>query len=155
LAFSGSSSLSVESEFIVKDRSFGEVRVMNPSDPVVFAGIVPMHGNTVSVHHSSSAMVLTSDLNQGHALAAADFLAKGQVQIVTGWREPNSEHKVGVKMFVANRERTTWNEYWIDDNGMACEDLLAADLDGDGKKDIVAAGRATHNLKIYWNKTAN
>jgi hypothetical protein len=42
--------------------------------------------------------------------------------------------------------------FWIDDNGIACEDLQLADLDGDGKKDIIAAGRATHNLKIYWNK---
>jgi hypothetical protein len=39
----------------------------------------------------------------------------------------------------------------VDDNEMACEDLRVADLDGDGKPDIIAAGRATKNVKIYFN----
>ena len=30
----------------------------------------------------------------------------------------------------------------------------AADLDGDGRPEIIAAGRDTHNLKIYWNRPA-
>jgi hypothetical protein len=38
---------------------------------------------------------------------------------------------------------------------MACEDLQLADLDADGQLDIVAAGRATHNLKIYFNQSSN
>ena len=40
----------------------------------------------------------------------------------------------------------------IDDGGVGCEDLVAADLDGDGRPDIIAGGRATHNVKIYWNR---
>ena len=28
-----------------------------------------------------------------------------------------------------------------------------ADLDGDGKLDIIASGRATKNVKIYFNET--
>ena len=40
----------------------------------------------------------------------------------------------------------------IDDNTMACEDLCLADLDGDGKLDVIAAGRATKNVKIYFNQ---
>ena len=40
----------------------------------------------------------------------------------------------------------------IDDNTMACEDLTLADLNGDGKLDIVAAGRATRNVKVYFNE---
>jgi hypothetical protein len=38
---------------------------------------------------------------------------------------------------------------------MACEDLKVADLDDDGDLDIIAAGRSTQNLKIYWNKRVN
>jgi hypothetical protein len=37
---------------------------------------------------------------------------------------------------------------------MACENLKVADLNDDGKPDIIAAGRATNNLKIYWNKSS-
>jgi hypothetical protein len=36
---------------------------------------------------------------------------------------------------------------------MACEDLTVADLDADGRPEIIAAGRDSHNLIIYWNKT--
>ena len=46
-----------------------------------------------------------------------------------------------------------FDTYWIDDNKIACEDLKSADLNGDGKLDIIAAGRATKNLVIYWNRT--
>jgi ubiquinone/menaquinone biosynthesis C-methylase UbiE len=46
-----------------------------------------------------------------------------------------------------------FERYTIDDGGMACEDALAADLDGDGNPEIVAGGRATHNVKIYWIQT--
>jgi hypothetical protein len=40
----------------------------------------------------------------------------------------------------------------VDDNEMATEDIRIADLNADGKIDIVAAGRASHNLKIYFNE---
>jgi hypothetical protein len=38
---------------------------------------------------------------------------------------------------------------------MACEDLLLADFNADGRLDIVAAGRATKNLKLYLNEGTN
>jgi len=41
----------------------------------------------------------------------------------------------------------------IDDGGMATEDLVVADLNGDKQPDIIASGRATRNVKIYWNET--
>jgi len=39
----------------------------------------------------------------------------------------------------------------VDEGGMATEDLLVADLNGDKRPDIIASGRATRNVKIYWN----
>jgi hypothetical protein len=36
---------------------------------------------------------------------------------------------------------------------MAAEDLTVADLNGDGRPEIVAAGRSTANVKIYWNES--
>jgi hypothetical protein len=32
------------------------------------------------------------------------------------------------------------------------EDLTAADLDGDGRIDLIAVGRKTKNLRVYWNE---
>jgi hypothetical protein len=43
--------------------------------------------------------------------------------------------------------------HMVDDNGMACEDVALADLNADGKLDIIAAGRRTKNVKIYWNES--
>ena len=140
-------------EWFVQGESFGEVRFGTAGN--VVAGIQPMHGNQLTVYSKNSKAprnVLTTALNQGHALASADLLGTGQDQIVAGWREPDAEKKTGIKLFVLQSQGNQWKDFWIDDNGIACEDLQLADLDGDGKKDIIAAGRATHNLKIYWNK---
>ena len=30
---------------------------------------------------------------------------------------------------------------------------MVGDFNGDGRPDIVASGRATRNIKIYWNDT--
>ncbi len=43
--------------------------------------------------------------------------------------------------------------YWVDRGGIDCEGLAIADMDNDGKPDIVAYGGVTRNLNIYWNRT--
>ena len=48
-----------------------------------------------------------------------------------------------------------FTKHVVDDGGVAVEDLVAADLDGDGRPEIVAGGRATHNVKIYWNRASS
>ena len=134
---------------------FGEVRVGGGRiGRGLLAGVQPMHGNSLTVYTSGTEKtVLTTDLNQGHALAVSPLLGTDATQVVVGWREPDKEVKVGIKIYTAmDTQYKVWEAHWIDDNGMACEDLQLADLDGDGKKEIIAAGRASHNLKIYWNK---
>jgi hypothetical protein len=142
---------------VVEGQSFGELRHGRAQKGTAFiTGIEPMHGTSLTKYNLSdpaNRMVLDENFNQGHALATADLMGVGQDQIVAGWREPNGEKKVGVKIYVPSGDATSpWNSYWIDDNTMACEDIRLADLNGDGKIDIIAAGRATQNLKIYWNK---
>ena len=138
-------------EMRAKGDAFGEIRVNKSKD---VAGIQPMHGNQLVVYSgegSSARNVLTTDFNQGHALAFDQLLPSGE-QIIAGWREPNAEKKIGIKIFVYQPQEKKWLDYWVDDNGIACEDLQVSDLNGDGKKDIIAAGRSSNNLKIYWNK---
>src|SRR2546430_15473397 len=98
---------------------------------------------------------LDESLVDGHALACGDFLGIGRDKIVVGWRAMNKPGvKVGIKLFTPlDAEGKQWRQTPVDDNTMACEDLQLADFNGDGKLDIVAAGRATKNLKVYFNES--
>ena len=155
-------------------QSTGEVRYGAPTG-FLTATIEPMHGNMLVANHYATRVdqsvegwfqvtggdlrrhVLTDQLTEGHALACGDVLGtKNGDQIVVGWRgNPQKPQPVGIKLFAPlDAQGEKWRESLIDDNGMACEDLVLADLDGDGKLDIVASGRATKNVKIYFNETA-
>jgi hypothetical protein len=147
----------------------GEVRMGRlASGKRFFATVEPMHGTNLVLYtepkQSGRAKppaepllwerrVLDSTLVDGHALACADLAGTGGDQIVVGWRamgKPGA--KVGIKMFTASDpDGKEWKSTFVDDNTMACEDLCVADLDANGKLDIIAAGRATRNVKIYFN----
>ena len=123
------------------------------------AAIEPMHGNQLSVYTAAKGKklwdrnVIDDSLDQGHALATGDFLGNGSDQIVVGWRGTRRTGKVGVKLFYpTDKKHAQWKSLLIDDNQMATEDIRVADLNADGKPDLVAAGRASHNLKIYFNE---
>ena len=130
------------------------------------ATISPFHGSRLSVHHATDTSaqagepdptytktVLDESLRGGHGIAMADLMGDAGLEIVAGWRLPNADGEVGIKLFHSSSPGgQEWSSLWIDRNGMATEDLRIADLDGDGRADIVAAGRATKNLKVYWNR---
>jgi hypothetical protein len=81
------------------------------------------------------------------------LLGNGSDQIVVGWRGKDKKGKVGIKLFApVDSGSEQWAHTLVDDNGMACEDLCLADLNGDGKLDIIASGRATKNVRIYFNQ---
>jgi len=137
-------------------RGAGEVVVgkLNGSKNFI-ATIEPMHGNelVVYINNFKERISLDTTFKEGHAIGAGDFLHLGYEQIVAGWRNPNQQGKVGIKLYaMKDKAGKTWESSWIDENGMACEDLKIADLNGDHKPDIVASGRATHNVKIYWGQ---
>lgn len=140
----------------------GEVRIGKLPDGGRFiATVEPMHGTDVAIYPErdkafTTRVLADSTLNQGHALVTADFLGTGSDQVAAGWREPGkSDKKVGIRLYVpASADGSTWKLHaTIDDNTMACEDMKSADLNNDGKPDLIAAGRATKNLVIYWNET--
>ena len=45
----------------------------------------------------------------------------------------------------------SWVKHVIDDHAMLPEDIVAGDLRGTGKIDVVAGGRGTHNVIVYEN----
>ena len=92
----------------------------------------------------------------GHAVWCADLDNKGGDDLVIGVRDDLSKkdgERCGVRVYKALDERgTKWARHDIDPGGVAVEDLTVADLNGDGRMDIIAVGRATKNLRIYWNE---
>ena len=140
----------------------GEVRAgQNGSLMPFFTAIEPMHGTNLSLFTSPpngsliwERHVLDATLADGHGLACGDLLGLGRDQIVAGWRAMGTKTKVGLKLYTPlGTDLKDWRTTLIDDNTMACEDLCLADLNGDGKLDIIAAGRATKNVKVYFNET--
>jgi len=141
----------------------GEVRHGKlPSGEDFLVTVEPMHGNQVVIYTAPASKtgsgawqrhVIDSSLNEGHAVACGDLLGAGSDQVVVGWRGKDAQGKVGIKVFVPlDKNGNEWSQSLLDDNTMACEDLCLADLNGDGKLDIVASGRATKNVKIYFNE---
>lgn len=135
-------------------RGIGEIRQGRLGSGNFFATIEPMHGNEVVVYlPSGERKVVDPALAEGHGLATGDLLGIGRDQVVAGWRLPDASGKVGIRLYVPDATGANWTRYVIDDNTMATEDLKVADLDGDGRMEIIAAGRASKNVIVYWNKS--
>ncbi len=138
------------------------------------ATIEPWHGQNVVVYHPPASRgpqtlrnrgpwvrkVIAQPLKWGHAVWCADLDADGDEEIVIGQRDPNPIDAPGPRgpgIFVFDpvpAPQPNFKRITIDDGGVACEDALAVDLDGDRLPEIIAGGRASHNVVIYWNQTS-
>src|SRR5690606_11799955 len=68
------------------------------------AAVEPFHGNDLVVYREAgegrwTRTLLTDALDQGHALGVGDFNGDGREDVVVGWRNPDAEGHVGVKLF--------------------------------------------------------
>jgi hypothetical protein len=142
----------------------GEVRLGKVGESRFIAAIEPMHGTNFVVYLGGVAAgergdfpnrsLVDGTIVDGHALACTDLLNLGSDQVVVGWRAMGKKDvPVGIKIFVFDSSSKNWKSHSLDENQMACEDLVVADLDGDKKLDVIAAGRATKNVKIFWNRS--
>lgn len=126
------------------------------------AAVEPFHGNDLVVYRAApdgedgggkwTRTLLTDSLNQGHALGVADFDGDGREDVVVGWRNPDAEGHVGVKLFFQKEDGGWHPPFWVARDLVAAEDLKIADLDRDGRPDLVVSGRSTKNLAIFWNR---
>jgi hypothetical protein len=103
---------------------------------------------------------LDDHLRWGHALWFADLDGDQLDELIVGVRDdPKADQgdtfteRRGVRIY-QSRDATgqNWQRTLLDEGGVAVEDLAAADLDRDGRIDIVAVGRQTRNVTIYWNR---
>ena len=132
----------------------------------VIATVEPWHGNQVVTYTPGepgklwNRHVIDEQLRWGHAVWFADLDGDGVDELIIGVRDdPNPKtgdkftERRGVRIY-KNTDGTgaKWERMILENGGVAVEDLVAADLDGDGKIDIIAVGRATRNCRIYWNQ---
>ncbi|TWU10221.1 FG-GAP repeat domain-containing protein [Allorhodopirellula heiligendammensis] len=138
-------------------RGVGEVKLGQLADGTKFlATIEPMHGTHAVVYLLQGALtdkspertVLTDKLLGGHAVWCADIDRDGSDEIVVGYRDANPA--VGILLYDRQHDGS-WTEQRVG-NEVACEDLVVEDVNGDGWPDIIAGGRATHNLVLYLNR---
>ena len=93
--------------------------------------------------------VLDETLAGAHAIGWGDFDGDGADELAVGWRDK----EFGVAIYKRSPNGEWSKRQMVDDGGMAAEDLVVADLNGDGLPEIIAVGRKTANVKIYWNET--
>jgi hypothetical protein len=140
----------------IGEGSPGEIKLGRVGKNRLLATVEPWHGNSIVVYEEQQAaesrlwrrQVIEDQLSGAHALAWADFDRDGDDELAVGWREKN----FGIAIYKRDRDGKWSKAAMVDDGGMATEDLVAGDLNGDGRPEIVAVGRATKNVKIYWNE---
>ncbi len=133
------------------------------------ATIEPWHGHQVVVYTPPTSglglwdrHVVDGDVSGGHALWCGDLDGDGGDELAVGRRDADHDldrlpNHMGVLAYSprpGGAVDMAFHRHIVDDGGIAAEDLIAADLDGDGDIDLVAGGRGTHNVRLYWNQRA-
>lgn len=131
----------------------GELRAGRlPSGPFI-ATVEPFHGTKSAIYTRDAAGAwqrnqVLDGFKEGHAVACADFLGTGSDQVMVGWRGAEPGIRLLTPLDDAGK---AWRTSVVTTKEIAVEDFKAADLDGDGKPDLIVAGRQTKNLLILWN----
>jgi FG-GAP-like repeat len=156
------------------NRGASEIKLGRLASSRYIATIEPWHGFQVVVYTPPNAgpttpgkdkenatdalwqrHLLDEELKWGHAVWCADLDGDADEELVIGVRdELSATARSGVRIYdPVEPAAGRWQRSAIDPGGVAVEDLAVADFDGDGRLDIVAVGRQSHNVRIYWNET--
>jgi hypothetical protein len=137
----------------------GEVKPGRLKEKLLLATIEPMHGNQVVVYvgeeeidSNMKRVVLDDSFSQGHAIWCADLDGDDVDEVIAAHREPSGDQPPAIYLYQAQDDSgETWKRELLD-LPMACEDVWCADFNSDGKIDILAGGRATHDVNLYLNQ---
>jgi hypothetical protein len=121
------------------------------------ATVEPWHGNFIVVYEEPTSsltgtlwprQVIDDQLKWGHSVACANLDDDQADELIIGVRDESTPHRCGVRLY-DRRPDGSWHRTLIHPGQVAVEDLAVGDLDGDGRNEIVAVGRATKNAVIY------
>ena len=144
------------SRTLIGEGSPGEIKMGRVAGRRMLATVEPWHGQAIVIYAEQpgtwARTVIETELAGGHALGWADFDGDGSDELAVGWRDAKPV-KPGLAIYTVDRNGALKSKVMVDEGGMATEDLVVADLNGDKKPDIAASGRATRNVKIYFNET--
>jgi len=128
-----------------------EIRVGRAAERRFLATIEPWHGHQVVVYAQADSQTWTrqivdATLDDGHVIVVADFDQDGNDEIVAGYRAE------GAKLLLFQTgDDFKWRRQVLDDGDMSAAGCDAADLNSDGRVDLVCIGRRTANIKWYEN----
>ena len=127
------------------------------------ATIEPWHGYQVVVYTRPTEPgqtlwqrhVLDDELKWGHGVWCANLDDDEDQELVIGVRDDrDSQRRCGLRVFdPQDSHGKEWRRQIVNAGGVNIEDLTTADLNGDGRQDVIAVGRQSHNVRIYWNET--
>jgi hypothetical protein len=119
------------------------------------AAIEPWHGNQVVAYFPPkdapkdalwTRRVLTSSFDEGHGLAIADLDGDGRDEIIAGCRGKGRS----LMLFVPNAAGDGFQPVELD-NTVAADCTLVADINGDGRPDLVVVSGRTNKVVWYEN----
>jgi hypothetical protein len=132
-----------------------DVKIAHLGKHRMLAAVEPWHGNEVVVYTDDGKggwqrRVIYDQLAEGHEVCVGDFNGDGRDEIVAGDR---AKGKVSTShiFYSTDETGTQWHHEELDHLAMSASGCQVADMNGDGRPDIVMIGGATHNIKWYEN----